>query len=163
MAASRLDGNGSKMEGINEFARCVTVYGTPVLLAFLALLLVVRAFEEGYYAGIRSASATLLPIVVGSFLYAYRREVLQRLARLATWIGVLMGAGMGVLVMTSVQGLVSKFTVPLPELVLAGSFTVLVFSSAATPEDRGLPLYYGTLLGILSYVVLFGVPMTGSS
>lgn len=50
--------------------------------------------------------------------------------------------------------------VPLAELVVSGSFSVLLFSLAAFPEDKDKAMFYyfGMMLGFLSYVVILGFP-----
>ncbi len=147
------------MEGVHEVARFITVYGTPGCLGLIASYLVFAAFEQSFAAGLRSLAGTLLPVVIASFLYVFRRGALEQVAGLSTFIGFAGGRGMGLLAMGALRFLRHSAALPLPELVVSGCFSVLVFSSAAGQEDRGLAWYYGVMCGLLVYLVFWGLPM----
>ena len=149
----------TKTEGVHQFAHVITVYGTPILLAILTILLVWGAFARGFYVGLRSLSAALLPIVVCSSLFVFKKEALQRLVAIPTVVGLLLGLGMGVVAMVAVLRLAGNHVIPVAELLVSACFSVLVFPSAASSEERGLSFYYGTLMGMLLYIVIFGFPL----
>lgn len=157
------DARRPKMEGINEFARFITAYGTPTVLAVIAFFLVSTAFGRGFAIGVRSLSAALLPIVVASFLFVFKKDLLQALGSVPMWLGVFLGAGMGIVVMIGVRQFGHGLPIPLAELLVSACFSVLVFSAASTEDERSLSLFYGTLLGMLLYVVLLGVPIAGAA
>lgn len=149
-----------RMQGFNEVARLITVYGTPILLVLMGSYLVHNAFGRGSYAGLRSFAAVLLPVVVGSFLYVFNRELLQRVGSVSTVIGFFTGFGLGVAVMFVLRVMGRGSAIPLPELLVSGCFSVLVFSSASTRGDKGLAYYYGVMCGLLLYVILLGFPLS---
>lgn len=146
------------MQAVHETARFIAVYGTLAILILIALYLVLAAFGRGFAGGVRSLAGVLLPVVVASFLYVFRRTVLQRLAAVPTFTGLGAGLVLGVLTMVALQYLGRGVSVPLAELVVSACLSVLVFSAAADPADRGLAWYYGVLCGLLVYLVIWGVP-----
>lgn len=66
----------------------------------------------------------------------------------------------GVLVMAVVR-VFTALDSPLPvnELVLSASFSVLVLSYVSLPQDKVLAYFYGTASGLLIYMVFFGLPL----
>jgi hypothetical protein len=146
------------MSVVHETVRAIAVYGTLATLVLVALYLVLGAFGRGFAAGLRSLAATLLPLVAASFLYLFRRPALERLAAASTLAALAGGLGLGLLTMVALQFFGGGRSVPLAELVVSGCLSVLVFSSAAGPPDRGLVWYYGVLCGVLAYLVVWGVP-----
>ncbi len=73
-------------------------------------------------------------------------------------MGFLGGLVMGLLVMAVLRFFAHGAGVPLAEVIVAGCFSVLVFSSAAAIGNKGLSQYYGVMCGILLYVIAFGFP-----
>jgi hypothetical protein len=129
---------------------------TPGFLLFLMIFFVGRAFANSSGSGVRSFSAVLLPLMVLALLVAFKREKLKRAERVGNlWIfvGTLL-IGLGVMELLSL----APTGVPISELVLSGSFSVLLFSSVSLSRDRAMFYYFGTILGFLSYVVLLGFP-----
>ena len=70
----------TKLEAIYGFARSLTVYGTPIFLALIGLYLIIQAFSQSFTIGLRSLAGSLFPLVMGSFLYVFNRELLRRTA-----------------------------------------------------------------------------------
>src|SRR3972149_2016906 len=131
----------------------------PGLLGMIALYLVFAAFERGISLGLRSLASVLLPLVIGSFLYVFNRTTLERLASVSTAIGFASGLGMGLVVMAGLRFFGQSAVVPLPELLVSGCFSVLLFSSASGSGGQGLASYYGVMSGLLVYLVVWGVPV----
>jgi hypothetical protein len=141
----------------------IALVGPPLFLALIAVYLVFLAFGDGYSIGVRSLAGILLPVVIGSFLYVFKKELLQRLAAVSTLTGFLGGLILGLLVMAVLRLFAHGTGVPVAEVIVAGCFSVLVFSSAAAVGNRGLSQYYGVMCGILLYVIAFGFPVIGLS
>jgi hypothetical protein len=139
----------------------IALVGPPLFLALIAVYLVFLAFGDGYSIGVRSLAGILLPVVIGSFLYVFKKELLQRLAAVSTLTGFLGGLILGLLVMAVLRLFAHGTGVPVAEVIVAGCFSVLVFSSAAAVGNRGLSQYYGVMCGILLYVIAFGFPVIG--
>jgi hypothetical protein len=148
------------MDGVHETARFVALYGTPACLGLIGLYLVADAFGSGVATGLRSLASVLLPVIIGSFLLAFNRQALQRVAGVPTAIGLLAGLGMGLLVMAALRFFAGS-PMPLAELLVSGCFAVLVFSSASETAGRGLAWYYGVMTGLLVYLVFWGTPVGG--
>lgn len=129
---------------------------TPAFLLFLMVFFVARAFAHSSGNGVRSFSAVLLPLMVLALLVAFKRENLKRAERVGNiWVFVgtlVIGLGVMELLRLTPTG------VPASELILSGSFSVLLFSSVSLSRDKAMFYYFGTILGFLSYVVLFGFP-----
>ena len=153
------DPNQTKMENVYYIARFITVYGTPIFLALIGLYLLVRAYEHGFYIGTRSLASLLFPLVIGSFLYVFKREFLQRLGSVSTQIGFFSSLCMGAIVMVALRFFARTLEIPIAEFMVSGCFSVLVFSTASTEEDIGLSYYYGTMSGILLYIIILGFPL----
>lgn len=146
------------VQAVHGIAQFIAVYGTLAALVLIALSLVLGAFGRGVGPGARSVAGVLLPVVVMSFLYVFRRQTLERLAGVPTAAGFILGLVLGLLTMVALEYLGRVVAAPLPELVVSSCLSVLVFSTAAGQGDRGLVWYYGVLCGLLAYVVFVGVP-----
>jgi hypothetical protein len=128
---------------------------TPAFLLFLMIFFIARAFADSSGSGVRSFSAVLLLMVL-ALLVAFKRENLKRAERVGNlWVFIgTLAIGLGVMELLRL----TPTGVPASELVLSGSFSVLLFSSVSLSRDRAMFYYFGTILGFLSYVVLFGFP-----
>lgn len=149
----------SKLEAIYDFARSLTVYGTPIFLALIVLYLVIQAFSQGFTTGLRSLAGSLFPLVMASFLYVFNRELLRRTADVSTVVGFLSGFAMGIVLMLVLEVMRRVAGIPLGEIMVSGCFSLLVFSSISSPGDKVFVYYYGTLTGLLVYVIVRGFPL----
>jgi hypothetical protein len=148
-----------KMMAVYDVVRFLTIYGTPSLLVLLGLYLVSQAFGRGIASGFRSLASLLFPVVIASFLYVFNRDLLRSVAAASAAVGFLSGFAMGALVMSALQFVPRSSDFPLAELMASGCFSVLVFSSVASPEEKVFTYYYGALSGLLLYVIVRGVPV----
>ena len=149
----------SKMAGVYEFAQTLTIYGTPILLALIGVFLVLNAFGQSLTIGFRSLAGFLFPLIMASFLYVFNRELLERTGGVSTVIGFFTGFGLGIVLMLVLELTPQGRGVPLAEIVVSGCFSVLVFFSISSSSDKVLTYYYGTLIGLLVYVIARGVPL----
>jgi hypothetical protein len=147
-----------RMVAVYDFARFMTFYGTPLLLAAVGLYLNVQAFGRGPATGFRSLAALLFPVVIASFLYVFNRDLLRKLGGVSPAPGFLAGAAMGIVLMLVLELVPRASAVPLAELTVSGCFAVLVFSSVASEGDNVFTYYYGALSGLLLYVIVRGLP-----
>jgi len=138
----------------------LTVFGTPAFLLFLLVYFLIRAFVSGLPSGIRSVAGFLLPLIVSTFIFIYQKELLVRLGNLNVIIGFALSLIWGVVLMVMVRIFTDMASpVPVSELVLSSSFSVLVFGYVSLPENKVLAYYYGTVTGLLIYVIFFGFPL----
>jgi hypothetical protein len=138
----------------------LTIFGTPAFLLSLLIYFLVRAFANGLPSGIRSVSGFLLPLIISTFIFIYQKDLLAKLGDLNVIIGFAISFVWGVVLMVIV-GVFTDIASPVPvnELVLSSSFSVLVFGYVSLPENKVLAYYYGTVSGLLIYVIFFGFPL----
>ena len=136
----------------------IAFVATPGFLLVLMVYFISRAFSDSLGAGVRSFSAVLLPLMVLGLLRTFQKERLQRAERFSNTVVLALTMLVGILVMELLT--IAPTRVPLAELVLSGSFSVLLFSHAALPEnkEKAMFYYFGMILGFLSYVVVLGFP-----
>ena len=150
---------------IDGFLYPLAMVATPLFLLALIVFFVFQAFTDGVGDGIRSFAAVLLPLMTIALLVGFRKEELREKKELIQEGGVqafpsalaftlTLLAGVGVLALL----VVTPTGVPLPELVLSGSFSVLIYSYVALPQDKAMFYYFGMVLGFLLYVVILGFP-----
>jgi len=146
------------MVRVHELAQTVTIYGTPILLAAISAYLLLLAFSAGGQIWVQSLSGLLLPVILGSYLYLFKRAALLFIARLTPGIGFGLGAVMGVVVMGALRLFQGQTFIPIPEMLTSGCFAVLVFSAAAKEDDSCIALFYGVISGALGYTIVLGFP-----
>lgn len=164
------EGN-SRTSVLYEAVRFVTVFGTLFILIALGAFLVIRASRGGFSPGIRSFASVLLPIIVGSFLFMFQRELVEGLRAVRTGYAFGVAMALGLLIMVTLRFLERLSEIPIPELLVSACFSVLVFSSGSLnvlassggreESDRPLSYYYGVVSGLLVYIILFGFPVIG--
>ncbi len=127
----------------------------PLFLLSLMIFFVTKAFTEGVNPGIRSFCSVLLPLMALTFLVKFRREILGKANLAPSGLTFIVTLAVGLAIMRAVS---FAPHVPLRELVLSGTFSVLVFSYVLLDRDKSMSYYFGTILGALVYVVLWGFP-----
>ena len=136
----------------------IAFVATPGFLLVLMIYFISRAFSQSLGAGVRSFAAVLLPLMVLGLLKTFQKERIRRAESFSNTLVFALTLLVGILVMELLT--IAPTGVPLAELVLSGSFSVLLFSHAALPENREKAIFYyfGMILGFLSYVVVLGFP-----
>lgn len=146
---------------IHRVVHPFTVFVTPTFIFTLMTYLVLAAFGAGFGQGIRSFAGVLLPLVVITFIFIFQRELLETLGRIPTLLSFAGAFGAGFLVMLAIQTVGRASGIPVTELVLSASFSLLVFSYATLREMKMLSYYYGMISGFLVYIILLGFPSLG--
>ena len=131
---------------------------TPVALLALMTYFVIAAFSSGLGEGVRSFSAVLLPLMAATFVLGFKREAATNLQRISPLAAFFLSFLLGGVVVASLSIATSA---PVVELVLAGSFAVLMFSYVTLDRERSLSYFFGMVLGFLVYVVVAGLPNIG--
>ncbi len=144
---------------IRKVIHPLTIFVTPLSIFLLLLYLVSRAFDGGFYPGMRSLAAVLLPLIAITFIFTFQKELLESLfGRIPTFVSLCASLIIGMAVMAVIQSSARFSTFPVTELVLSGSFTILVFSYVSLQANKVLSYYYGMITGFLLYIVLWGFP-----
>ena len=143
---------------INRVVHPFTVFATPALVLILIIYLVICNFREGIYVGIRSFAGFLFPLILVTFIFKFQKELLEKLGKIPTLISFGISLFTGIVVMIVVQGFERFLLVPIVELVLSGSFSILVFSYASLRGNKMLSYYYGMISGFLFYIIFWGFP-----
>lgn len=147
------------------------VRAAVMILALTSLVVicgyfVVEAFGLGSAAGIRSTAGVLLPFVVGGFLVVFRRELFERVATIPPLIAFIAALAFGVVVMLLIKNLPLTERAPIAELIVASGLSLFLYAPGAViasdrearRRDVWMAYYFGTVSGMLGYVVLMGFP-----
>lgn len=140
---------------IDQLIHPFAIVATPGFLLILMLYLVIAAFTEGFALGMRSMAGVLFPLIMVAFIFMFQRELLERLGRVPTLgaFAVSLLIGLGVMIVLALSP-----AVPIKELVLSGSFSLLLFSHVSLRGNTMLAYYYGMISGFLLYTIVLGFP-----
>lgn len=147
------DNWGSQL--ITHFLYPFAMVSAPAGLFALMVLLVQDAFFADLSTGIRSFAAVLLPLMTVTYLYTFKRRLLETAERVPTVIAVGLTFVVGFFAMAL---LARGGSIPLRELVLSGTFSVLLFSRYTLADQKVMSFYFGVILGVLSFVIVMGFP-----
>ena len=131
------------------------IFVTPLFILSLIVFFVADDFRNSLNDGVRSFAAVLLPLMVLTFLVTFRRDDLSKAGRAPNVLTFSLMLIAGVIVMAVLS---FSSSIPLAELLLSGTFAVLVFSYVALPKDKMVSYYFGVILGFLLFVVVNGFP-----
>jgi hypothetical protein len=137
-----------------------SVFTPPFFLGGILIWLVFNAFKVSFDYGVRSTSAVIFPLVIMAFFFAASIEFWRKLGKqnifLIFFLSMFWGFGiLGFIHIAKLLGILSW--VPITEVVLSGSFSLLVYGHVAN-GNRVIPYYYGVIAGFLLYVIIFGLP-----
>lgn len=146
---------------INKLIHPFTVVLTPVFTLILIVYFVIKAFQTDLYSGIRSFAGTLLPLVMVTFIFIFHSHLIGSvLGKISVPISAGFSFVLGIIVMIIVRTFSSSHSaVPAAEILLSGSFSLLVFSYIHISEKKILAYYYGMVCGFLTYIIFFGFPI----
>ena len=144
---------------IHKVVHPFTVFATPVFVLFLMFNLVFYSFGKGFSSGIRSFAGVLLPLIMVTFIFVFQKELLEKLGKIPALISFFASLIIGIVVMVVVRAFAYSSAVPVTELVLSGSFSILVFSYVGLRENKMLSYYYGMISGFLIYIIFWGFPV----
>lgn len=154
-----MDDWGSRL--VNYFVHPFTIIATPVFLLLLTVFFVIQGFSTDVYVGIRSLAGALLPLILITFIHIFNQDLLIKLGNVNILISFSVSLVWGILIMAILHIFGSFFplaAVPVKEVVLSGSFAILVYSYVQATANRALSYYYGMISGFLIYVIVFGIP-----
>jgi hypothetical protein len=151
-----------------EFIRVIVMLATLASFALICIYLVMSAFGSGSAAGIRSTAGVLLPLVVGGFIAVFNRGLFERISSVSVAPAFFLALVFGVGVMLLIENLASLRFAPIPELIISAGLSVLLYAPGALPgfmnasqgSDKWVAYYFGTVSGMLGYVVFMGFPFS---
>ncbi len=148
-------------EFVSAIIHPLTIVMTPICLLLITSYFVVVSFQTNIYSGIRSLSAALFPLIIITFIHIFKRSLLSSLGKPNIWLSFISSVVWGfiLMLMLRLSGDLFPSYFPLSEIILSGSFAVLVFSYAEDVENnKVLSYYYGLITGFLLYIVIVGFP-----
>jgi hypothetical protein len=145
---------------IKYIVQPLALTATPISLFILTAYLVVQGFQEDRLVGFRSLCGALLPLILITFTHEFGREILIHLGSQKIFWSLIFSSFWGF----SLMAILRVFNhylhnIPLNELILSGSFSVLVFTYYHDERNRAKAYYYGMIAGLLTYIILFGFPV----
>ena len=137
-----------------------------ILMVALVVLLIYGDFKVSAASGIRGVVAVIIPLVIVSIMNRYgnlftiefsKRPSLAVRLVIHPIVSFTLAVIWGFALMILVGIFSSRPDLPLAELVLAGTFIVLI-NNAGSAKKRIDLMYAGDVLGLLLYVLFVGVP-----
>ena len=146
---------------VNKLIHPFTVSATPVFVLILTIYFIVHAFRISIYSGVRSFAGVLFPLIIMTFIYIFNRELLTHLGKLNVPVSFIGSLIWGIIVMVVIRffGPMYSASIPISELILSGSFSILIFSYVQGAQSKLLSYYYGMISGFLLYIIFFGFPL----
>lgn len=145
---------------INKILHPFAIFMTPSILLALLIFNVAKSFNYSFRVGFSSLAGAILPLIIMTFLYVFQRDWILILERTKILVGFLVSFICGILIMIGVSFFLTiKSGVPIIEIILSGSFSLLVFSYTIIKDSKVLSYYYGTMCGFLIYIIIWGLPL----
>jgi hypothetical protein len=94
-----------------------------------------------------------------TFIFIFQRELIEKLGKIPIILSFTISLLVGLLVMVVIGYFFRGQSVPVTELVLSGSFSILVFSYVSLQGNEILSYYYGMVTGFLLFIIFFGFPV----
>lgn len=157
----KVNSKGEGKSGQRLFLQILNFIAIGISVALLVGFLVgfiTRAFAADFGLGLRSLSASVLPLIVISFITFYSRifrlperiPVFNFYFLFTVWTVTLF-----LLIQSSYESLV-----PIPELLLAFTLALLITIYGNTAFRVSIASAYGVLSGFLLYFAIFGSPLS---
>ena len=137
-----------------------TIFATTAFILILIVYFIFNAFRISVYAGVQSLAGALLPLIIANFILIFNRDLITYFAKINNLIGFSSAMIWGFIVMVVIRffGSMNVTPIPISELILSGSFSILVFSHAEGAQSKIFLCYYGMICGFLLYIIVFGFP-----
>jgi len=137
-----------------------TIFATPVFILILIAYFIFKAFRISVYAGVQSFAGAVFPLIIVTFIYIFNRDLITYLGKINILISFSSAMIWGFIVMVVIRffGSMNVAPIPISELILSGSFSILIFSYVEGAQSKILSYYYGMISGFLLYIIVFGFP-----
>lgn len=149
-------------ELIKSFVHPFAMTATPIFLFLLTAYFVLQRFHEDRWVGIRSLCGALIPLIFITFIHKFKNSFLVRAgSQTPLWSFILSSLwGFGLMLILQLFNLYLHIKyVPLNELILSGSFSLLVFTYVQDKKNNAEVYYYGMLIGLMVYIFFFSFPL----
>jgi hypothetical protein len=145
---------------VNKVLHPFAVFATPTFILILMVFFVGRAFNSGINNGVRSFAGVILPLIIMTYIFIFQKDLIAILGKINTILSFFISLFWGFLVMVLISILsTSTSGIPIKEIILSGSFSILVFSYVSIRENKMLSFYYGIIAGFLFFIIFFGFPI----
>jgi phosphoglycerol transferase MdoB-like AlkP superfamily enzyme len=125
---------------IHKVIHPFTIFATPIFVLLLIFFLIIKAFVAGIFPGVRSFAGALLPLIMVTFIFIFQRDLLEKPGQIPTLISFSISLIVGIVVMVVIRSFASTPSIPITELILSGSFSILVFSYVSLEEKKCYPI-----------------------
>lgn len=134
----------------------LALIGAPLFLGGLVIYFVVTAFQQDLESGLRSLGAAVIPLII--LVVVAQAQAGEEPPLLVNLPPVIAFAFMFMIGVSVMPLLTLSATVPVAEFVLSSAFSVIILAVAL---ERTHAVFYcaGAVIGALSYIALFGVPV----
>lgn len=144
---------------IEQLIHPATVIGVPSIIFGLLLFAIFNSSND-FSQCVRSICAAILPFLLMTYLYKFQSFVLENLAKVDSWLSFLVSLIWGFALMFLIRILHENAEkLPVLELILSFTLSLLLFSYASTPNSEILSYYYGIVSGFVCYVAFLGLPI----
>jgi len=145
---------------INKVLHPFTIFATPLFILLLIIYFVAGAFKESVSYGVRSFAGALFPLIIVTYIFLFQKELIASLGKIKIFVSFLISFCWGIILMLliSIFGN-NKAGIPVNEIILSGSFSILVFSYVSIRENKILSFYYGMISGFLFFIIFFSFPI----
>jgi hypothetical protein len=122
---------------VRTFIHPFTIVATPVFVLILTAYFIINAFRISIYDGVRSFAAALFPLIIMTFIYIFNKDLIKYLEKVNILISFSSALIWGFIVMVVIRfsGSMNGAPIPISELVLSGSFAILIFSYVETAQS----------------------------
>lgn len=140
---------------VNNVVHPFAIFATASFIMILLVYFVVKAFGINVNYGVRTLAGALFSLTIMTYLFAFQKELLAYLGKINVMLMFIISFVLGIIIMVLISSLGNSSSgIPMNEIVLSGSFSILVFNYVR--ENKMLSFYYLTISGFLFYII-FGV------
>lgn len=142
---------------IQKVLHPIAIFGTPLAILLLTIFFVLFAFSKNSVTGFRSLAGGLLPLLTVTYIYSFQASLIKKMGDIAEMTALVSSLAIGIAIMLMID-LLGSITVPIKEVVLSSTFSMLVFSYVLLPENKVISYFYGIVIGFLLYIIFVGIP-----
>ena len=144
---------------VENIIQPAALIGVPLILLILLVIAIANSFKGGFNRVVRSICTAVLPFIPMTYVYKFHIKIFENLATVNTWMSLFLSFIWGVALMSIIRFLHNRDAeIPVVEVILSFTLSLLLFSYATTQNGEILSYYYGVVMGFLCYIFFFGLP-----